>query len=76
MYRESMLSVAAIHNGFLIEVRAPFKRKEDDDDDSKTICCGPMYGEKEIFAKDATQLGKMISDLIPMLEKEFEIFLK
>ncbi len=72
MYRDSMLSVGPIENGFLIEVRAPFKRKDEKGEDDSPICCGPHYGEKEIYAKDAKDLGEKIVALIPMLEKEFE----
>lgn len=79
MYHEKMLSVSKIENGFLIEVRAPYKlkkKKKDDADDSKVSCCGmdegTRYTEKELFAKDATDLGNKIETLIPMLEvKEF-----
>jgi hypothetical protein len=73
MYHEKMLSVAKIANGFLIEVRAPYKRKEKDGD-SKECCCMPAgmsYGEKEVYAKDATDLGQKIETLIPMLDEEF-----
>jgi len=72
MYHDKMLSVAKIHNGFLIEVRARYKREEEKD--SKECCPSPMgYGEKEIFAKDAKDLGSKIESLMPMLEtEEFE----
>lgn len=73
MYKEKMISVAKIANGFLIEVRAPYKAKKDDDE-KETCCCAPSgmhYGEKEVFAKDAADLGKKIEILIPMLDEEF-----
>ena len=39
-----------------------------------SCCCisgGTQYGEKEIFAKDATDLAKKIEMIIPMLDEEF-----
>jgi hypothetical protein len=75
MYREKMLSVCKITNGFLIEVRAPYKiKKEKGQDSEKEVsCCGPDrgYAEQELFAKDATDLGQKIEALMPMLEREF-----
>lgn len=70
MYHEKMIGVCGIENGFLIEVRAPYKEKEDDSDE-KCCCSGMRYGEKEIYAKDAADLGKKIEALIPMLKIEF-----
>ena len=32
---------------------------------------GMSYGEKEVFASDAADLGKKIEALIPMLDEEF-----
>jgi len=72
MYHDKMLSVSKITNGFLIEVRAPYKREEKETKDS---CCAPDgmgYGEKEVYAKDAKELGMKIESLIPMLETEFD----
>ena len=70
MYREHMISVGKIENGFLLELRVPFKQKEDGDDDK---CCsiGFNHGEKEIFAKDASDLAKKIEVLMPLLDIEF-----
>lgn len=70
MYREKMIGVSKIENGFIIEVRAPYKVKSSDSDDSSEIA-GMRCGEKEVFAKDATDLGKKIEALIPMLDTEF-----
>ena len=74
MYHESMLGVCKITNGFLIEVRAHWKRKEKDEKEKDCCCCSSMgmeYGEKEIFAKDANDLAKKIEAIIPMLDEEF-----
>jgi hypothetical protein len=74
MYRESMIQVARISNGFILEVRAPYKRKEKDEEAKDRCCCisvGMGYGEKEIFAKDAADLGKKIEMLMPLLDEEF-----
>jgi hypothetical protein len=65
-----MISVGKIENGFLIELRVPFKPKETDGDDGPTVC-GFDRNEKEIFAKDASELGKKIEALIPLLDVEF-----
>lgn len=72
MYHEKMIGVCGIENGFLIEVRAPYKEEKEESDDK--CCClsnGMRYGEKEIYAKDAADLGKKIEALIPMLKIEF-----
>lgn len=69
MYRDNMLSVGKIENGFVIEIRTQFKPKEKDDDS----CCSISFdrNEKEVFAKDAADLGKKIEALIPLLDIEF-----
>lgn len=74
MYHEKMLSVVKIANGYLLEVRAPYKRKEKDEEEKDRCCCasvGMGYGEKEVYAKDAADLGKKIEMLMPMLDEEF-----
>jgi len=71
MYHEKMLSVAKISNGFLIEVRAPYKKKEKEGEGNEVEPMGECYGEKEVYAKDATDLGQKIEALIPMLDAEF-----
>jgi hypothetical protein len=74
MYHEKMLSVAKIENGFLIEVRCEYKVKEKEGKKSGELVSsdyGMRHGEKEIYAKDATDLGKKIELLIPMLDEEF-----
>lgn len=75
MYKETMLGVCQIANGYLIEVRAHWKKPKDKDEDEKNCCCcvsnGMGYGEKEIFAKDAADLAKKIELVIPLLDAEF-----
>lgn len=72
MYHEKMLSVAKIENGFLIEIRCEYKLKEKKAEKSNEVGpCGMRHGEKEIYAKDATDLGQKIEALIPMLDEEF-----
>lgn len=74
MYHEKMLSVGKIANGFLLEVRACWKRKEKEDEEKDRCCCmasGMEYGEKEIYAKDAADLAKKIETILPMLDEEF-----
>jgi hypothetical protein len=72
MYKEKMMSIEKIENGYIIEVRAPYKKKEQEDDE-KCPCMsnGMSYGEKEVYAKDASDLGKKIEALIPVLDMEF-----
>ena len=77
MYHENMIAVAPIANGFLIEVRAPYKIKKKGGEESGKVdcgCCisdsGTRHTEKELFAKDAEELGAKIVALIPLLEKE------
>jgi hypothetical protein len=74
MYHEKMLAVAKIENGFLIEVRAAYKKEKQSDDEKSCPCMVESdmhYGEKEIYAKDAMDLGKKIELLIPMLDEKF-----
>lgn len=73
MWRETMISVSKIENGFIIEAKGKYKRtpKKSKGDEPEDV--GICYGEKEMFAKDATDLGQKIEALIPMLETdEFE----
>lgn len=72
MFRDSMLKVAKISNGFVIEVNGRFKIKQSEKEDSdRPICTGERgYSDKEVFAKDATDLGLKIEKLIPLLEEE------
>lgn len=78
MYHEQMISVVKIANGFLLEVRAPYKvkKKEGKKDESDQPRCGCIgddgtrHTEEEFFAKDAAELGSKIVALIPLLEKE------
>ena len=76
MWRETMISISKIENGFIIEAKGKYKRKPkksngDEADEAEEV--GSCYGEKEIFAKDATDLGQKVESLIPMLEiDEFE----
>jgi hypothetical protein len=71
MYREKMISISKISNGLLLEVRVPYKKKEEDYEEK---CCsmGMSYGEKEIYAKDAADIAKKIEVLMPMLDMDFE----
>ena len=74
MYHEKMLSVAKIENGFLIEIRCEYKVKEKESkktDEPEPAYAGMRSGEKEIYAKDATDLGQKIEALIPMLDEKF-----
>ncbi len=76
MYHERMLSVSQIANGFLIEVRAPYKIAEKGKEKASEISCGCIsdngtrHAEEEFFAKDAAELGTKVVALIPLLEKE------
>jgi hypothetical protein len=77
MYHEQMIAVSKIANGFLIEVRAPYKIAKKDKDEAAKVSCGccisdsgTRHTEEEFFAKDAEELGTKIVALIPLLEKE------
>lgn len=71
MYHETMLEVAKIENGFLIELRGTWKmpEKEGDGDYPVPEC---RSGQKEIYAKDGVELGRLIAALTPLLEEEHE----
>lgn len=76
MYHEQMIGVCKIANGFLIEVRAPYKVKKKEGEDEDKCCCissDRRTTEKELFAATAAELGKKIEALMPLIEKdEFE----
>ena len=71
MYRETMIGIAKVSNGFIVDVRVPYKRKAKDSDEDQSMIEGMSYGEKEVYAKDAMDLGEKIEALIPMLDTEF-----
>lgn len=74
MYKDKMLSIEKITNGYIIEVKVPYKKKEKEDESKDRSCCVSMgmgYGEKEVYAENADDLGKKIVALIPMLDEEF-----
>lgn len=66
MYNETFLSIAKIENGFLIEVRVPYK--------SQTGADSPMPSseEKQFFVKDAEEVGKKVADLLPKLADKID----
>lgn len=74
MYKEPMISVCKIENGFLLEVKASWKVEEKESDEKSSCCCCPSreYGEKEIYAKDVADLAKKIEAIMPMLETDIK----
>jgi hypothetical protein len=73
MYKEQMVGICKIENGFIIEVRASWKEEKDEGDDK--CCCmvsSREYGEKEIYAKDATDLAKKVEAIIPLLQTDIK----
>ena len=63
------IEVKKIANGYLLEVKTPFKKMEKSDE---PVPYEEMYGEKEIFAADGAELGKKVDALIPMLDTEYK----
>lgn len=70
MFRDKMLSVGKIENGFIIEIHGRFKPEKKVDSDGTCAEFGIRHGEKELFAKDATDVAQKIGALMPMLEVE------
>lgn len=68
MYRDQMLSVGTIENGFIIEIHGKFKPEKKVDSDGTCCDLGIRHGEKEIFAKDGPDVARKIEALMPMLE--------
>lgn len=66
MYRDQMLSVGKIENGFIIEIHGRFKPEEKEKGEG--LCYPNERGEKELFAKDPTDLAQKIEALMPLLE--------
>lgn len=68
MWHDKLLSVSKIENGYLVEIRVPFKKKEN----PKREVYEEPYGEKEIFVGTSEELGSKIVELMPLLETEYE----
>lgn len=71
MYMSRMLEVGKAENGFVVECRC--KIKPEKKADAKSMCCDyPGSSEKQYIAKDAKEVGELISKLMPMLEEEYD----
>ena len=70
MYMDRMLEVGKVDNGYVVEVRVPYKK--DKKKESKDMMVGyPGSGEKKYVAKSSKAVGELIEKLLPMLEEEF-----
>lgn len=71
MYMDRMLEVGKVDNGYVIEVRVPFKKEKKKESKEMAEAAYPGSGEKKYVAKSSKAVGELISKLLPMLEEEF-----
>ena len=64
MYSEEMVSIGKIENGYLIQVRVPYKRDEDG------CGCYPSTEEKQYHVADVAELTAKLAILLPALEEK------
>ncbi len=68
MYVEEMISIGKAENGFVINVRAPYK----EDSDSDGCCIGPSRKEKMFVVKSAEEAAEKVSALLPLLNDKMD----
>jgi hypothetical protein len=65
-----MIEVGQAANGYVIEVRVPFKKKKRKE--GKELCCDyPGSTEKQFIAKDNKELISIMKNLMPLLDEDF-----
>lgn len=62
MYHEEMVSIGKIENGYIIEVRVPYKEDEDD------CLIGSRSKEKKFHVADVEAMAEKLMLLLPALE--------
>lgn len=68
MYIEEMVTVGRAENGYVLNVRAPYKKEKSDYD--TPVCCGRE--EKVIVCKDITEVQDKLAKLLPALKDEMD----
>lgn len=76
MYMDQMISVGKATNGFIVECRVKFKKEAKKTEKMASCCCAPVgeYAgscEKQYIAKDAKEVGELISDIMPLLDGDY-----
>lgn len=76
MYMDQMISVGKATNGFIVECRVRFKKDAKKTEKMTTCCCVPSSDyagscEKQYIAKDAKEVGDLISDIMPLLDGDY-----
>lgn len=70
MYMNRMLEIGKLENGYVVEARVPFKKKEKEKGDK--ICHEyPGSAEKKYIAASIKEVNVLIAKLMPMLDEEF-----
>jgi hypothetical protein len=65
MYNETCLEVCRIENGYLIEVRIPYKEDSDG-------CCVEPSRNKTFSVKTAEEAAEKIKEILPLLADKVE----
>lgn len=68
MYSEEMISIGKIENGYLIQVRVPYKS----DSDECGCCVHPSSQEKQFHVADVDELNTKLKELLPALEDKMD----
>lgn len=66
MYMKKMIEVGKAENGYVVEVRVPFKPKKKNDE----IDCY-RTAEKQYVADDSKGVAALIEKIMPMLDEDF-----
>ena len=65
MYFDELLTVGKVENGYIIQVRVPYK------EDDAGISCSPSM-EKKFYVATAEEIGKKVAELLPALEDKMD----
>lgn len=69
MYIEEMVTIGRAENGYVLNVRVPYKAKEKNGYDSP-VCC--EREDKVILCKDIAEVATKLEKLLPALKDEMD----
>ena len=70
MYCTRMVEVGKVENGFVVEVRVPYKPKKEKEK-GDCIECYPGSSEKQYIAKSETEVGMLLTRLLLLLSEKY-----
>ena len=68
MYLDRVLEISQAKNGFVLNVCIPLKK---DAKASKSMLCCESSANKQYIAKDAAEVSDLVSDILPLLDKDY-----